>query len=481
MKTFIGFLIGIFTIVCGVTSMKAQDVIIEVPAANIFNRIEFTTIENVLNTRSHSNWRARVLSAIWPEIESTSGNNYSHKTSPNVLLPTTVLEWQLKSIGGQNAPFRNQDDWPIPYKSFSSKSQYWYQPSITTGNYTPGNVAFSFRIPSDRFSGNAFHAGQYSLGVTHNYTSSGWFNIEFTPNNFNSIISVPTALQWLSTAISKNIEISSLNDYRTTADRILGNLGNAELGNTVDFNLLAKASSANIQFTSSKGVTGTRSISTIQLGSQGSELTKKSLSATSQNFSASIFKVKVGNRNNFTPQFSVSNADFKAHFFEAGTYTFQLNFDAKSIDNSISSLQNTDVTLKVLPLSEITIPNSAQPVNFNFNTASHYANGQSQVVQKQIKLSNNESFELYVKSDGNYFKKAGVQTPIRSSILQIGIDGGSLMPLSTTAKKIITGGNPVLDQELNIKYNIPPAGAQSLVQNDKATYSINVIYSFIAL
>ncbi len=103
-----------------------------------------------------------------------------------------------------------------------------------------------------------------------------------------------------------------------------------------------------------------------------------------------------------------------------------MNFNASSTDNSINSLQNTAVQLKVLPLSEITIPSSGRNVNFNFNTAAHYTDGQTQMITNQIMLSNNENFELYVKSDENYFKKGGLQTNINSNILQIGIDGSSV-------------------------------------------------------
>ncbi len=91
----------------------------------------------------------------------------------------------------------------------------------------------------------------------------------------------------------------------------------------------------------------------------------------------------------------------------------------------LTVLQNTAVQLKVLPLSEITIPSSGRNVNFNFNTAAHYTDGQSQMIPNQIMLSNNENFELYVKSDENYFKKGGLQTNINSNILQIGVDGSS--------------------------------------------------------
>ena len=480
MKTCNGFLIGIFLIGCGVISLKGQDVYIIIPESNIYNRTEFNTIQNVLNTRNHQSWRIGFLAPIWPEIKSTSGNNFIHNTLAGAFLSTIVLEWQLKSIGGQNAPFRNQDTLP-PYKSFSTNSQYWYQPNSTTGNYTPGDVSFNFKIPSNKFKDYTYHAGEYSINVTHNYGRSGFYTIEFTPDNFKVILKVPAFINWFSTTSTKYIEVSSLNDYRNVSGQITSDLANTEFGNTVDFNLWAKASSVNIQFVSSKGASGTRNISNIKLGSAGPELTTKSITNTSEKFSPTAFGVKTGNRNNFIPQLSISASDFKTNFFEAGTYTFQLNLEAKSTDNYISKLQNTDVTLKVRPLSEINIPNTGQTVDFNFNTSAQYANGQAKVVPKQLKISNNESFELYVKSDENYFKKGGVQTPINSNILQIGIDGNALTPLSTTAKKIITGGTPVLDKELDIKYEIPPDGAQTLVGYDKATYSINVYYSFTAI
>ena len=132
--------------------------------------------------------------------------------------------------------------------------------------------------------------------------------------------------------------------------------------------------------------------------------------------------------------------------------------------------------------SEITIPSSKRNVNFNFNTAAHYTNGQSQIIANQIVLSNNESFELYVKSDENYFKKGGLQTDINSNILQIGIDGSPVdILLSKTPQKILFNGTPVLDRGLNVRYTILPAGAQSLVGKENTTYAINVYYSFTAI
>jgi hypothetical protein len=478
MKTMRAFLIGIFTVFCGSTVMKAQDVYLSIPENNIFNRVEFTSVPTrVMTNANRTNWDYAFfgLAPIAPTFTSVSGQNFTQSSS-SFTLPSSTLLWQLESMGGQLPSTGFSGSLP-GFQSFSTSAIRWFDPPgsiIFGGGFYRGNINFTFKIPAAQFTANTFRAGNYSMDITQNY-------YDFTPRNFKTILVIPQSMRWLTTSLTKYIEISSLNDYRITGNRVL-NLDNAEIAHTVDFNLWAKAAATNIQFTSSKGVPGTRNISTIKLGSSGSILATKALSADFQNFSAANFTVAAGNRSNFTPELYVSAEDFKNLFFEAGTYTFELNFNARSTDNSINSLQNTAVQLKVLPLSEITIPSSGRNVNFNFNTATHYTNGQSQIIPGQIVLSNNESFELYVKSDENYFKKGGLQTDINSNILQIGVDGSSVnVPLSKTPQKILFNGTPVLDQQLNVRYTIPPAGAQSLVGKENTTYSINVYYSFTAI
>lgn len=471
------FLIGIFTVCCGSTFTKAQDVYLSVPDTNIFNRSEFTSVPTrVMTNANRTNWDYAFLGLLptAPTFTSVSGPTFTHSSS-SLTLPSSTLLWQLESMGGQ-LPYTGLSGYLPGFQSFSTSAVKWFEPpSISIGGgFNRGNINFTFKIPASQFSANAFRAGNYSMDITQNYN-------DFTPRNFKTILVIPSSIRWITNSLTKYIEISSLNDYRNASMRVW-DLGNTEIANTVDFNFWAKAASTNIQFTSSKGVPGTRNIGSVKLGSNGAALTTKALSSDFQNFSAANFSVVAGNRNSFIPQLYVSAEDFKNFFFEAGTYTFELNFNAGSTDNSINSLQNTAVQLKVLPLSEITIPSSGRNVNFNFNTAAHYTDGQSQMIPNQIMLSNNENFELYVKSDENYFKKGGLQTSINSNILQIGVDGSSVnVPLSKTPQKILFNGTPVLDRGLNVRYTIPPAGAQSLVGKENTTYSINVYYSFTAI
>ncbi|MBB6330879.1 hypothetical protein HNP24_001829 [Chryseobacterium sediminis] len=477
MKKMRAFLIGIFTVFCGSTVTKAQDVYLSVPDNNIFNRSEFTSVPTrVMTNANRTNWDYAFLGLLptAPTFTSVSGPTFTHSSS-SLTLPSSTLLWQLESMGGQ-LPYTGLSGYLPGFQSFSTSAVKWFEPpSISIGGgFNRGNINFTFKIPSSQFSANAFRAGNYSMDITQNYN-------DFTPRNFKTILVIPSSIRWITNSLTKYIEISSLNDYRNASTRVW-DLGNTEIANTVDFNFWAKAASTNIQFTSSKGVPGTRNIGSVKLGSNGASLTTKALSSDFQNFSAANFSVVAGNRNSFIPQLYVSAEDFKNFFFEAGTYTFELNFNAGSTDNSINSLQNTAVQLKVLPLSEITIPSSGRNVNFNFNTAAHYTDGQSQMIPNQIMLSNNENFELYVKSDENYFKKGGLQTSINSNILQIGVDGSSVnVPLSKTPQKILFNGTPVLDRGLNVRYTIPPAGAQSLVGKENTTYSINVYYSFTAI
>lgn len=471
------FLIVIFTVFCGSYIMKAQDVFLTIPENNIFNRTEFTSVPTrVMTNGNRTNWDYGffLIGPIAPTFTSLSGQTFTH-TSSSFTLPSSTLLWQLESMGGQ-LPSTGISGFLPGFQSFSTSALKWFEPPTISfgGGFSRGNINFIFKIPAAQFAANTYRAGNYSMDITQNYN-------DFTPRNFKTILVIPSSIRWVTTSLTKYIEVSSLNDYRNTGTRVFS-LDNTEIAHTVNFNFWAKAASTNVQFTSSKGVPGTRSIASIKLGSSGSALTTKALSASFQNFSPANFSVVAGNRNSFIPELYISSEDFKNNFFEAGTYTFELNFNAASTDNSINSFQNTAVQLKVVPRSEITIPSSGRNVNFNFNTAAHYTNGQSQMIANQIVLSNNESFELYVKSDENYFKKGGLQTNINSNILQIGVDGSSVdIPLSKTPQKILFNGAPVLDRGLNVRYTIPASGAQSLVGKENTTYAINVYYSFTAI
>ncbi len=454
------------------SSATAQEANIVVPVDRIATRSEFSTDLNVLYT-NRTYWNGFFIWMTSPTFNSISGANF-RQANTNVVLPTDVLQYRLESIGGERPKFFSQDEWP-DFTSFSTSPQPWYDPHWRS-NHRKGNIVFTFKIPRAQFASNKFQGGKYTMLVANNYEG------DFTPNPVTIAITIPSAIEWLSGNTVATATISSLDQYRYIPSFISSSLGNFDLLNTVGFNLYGKSSSPNIQFTSSKGVNGNRSISVILLGGTHPNITSGPLTAGWKKFSANSFSVEIGNRQNFDLTASVSETDFKNNFFEAGTYTFQVNLEARSQDNIVKNQKNIDFTVQVQPLSEITLPTGGNQVNFEFNTISHYQNGQTKIIPSQLRISNNETYELYVKSDEPFFRKSGIQSDLPASILQVKVEGmPQAVSLSPTSQKIIDNGTPVLDKNLNLQYTIPPNAAQSLVAKEKSTYSINVIYSFTAL
>src|SRR5699024_6012738 len=101
----IGLFMSIFLLLCWMIPVEAQDIHIPVSVENIFHRTEWVTVKNILHTNDNSRWRkllglGLVLNVENPTIRSTSGNFFILDQDPAISLPTTVLQWQLESIGG---------------------------------------------------------------------------------------------------------------------------------------------------------------------------------------------------------------------------------------------------------------------------------------------------------------------------------------------------------------------------------------------
>lgn len=473
MKSHIKAIWMLIVVIFASATSKAQDVRIVIPVQNIINGVEFNTTHRVLNTGSNNEWRQHVNPTM-----TSANSSFTHTDNLNTL-PLSVLHWQLESIGG-NSPIHHQHDEIPDYQFFSTSPREWFRPKNKNSNYTPGEVVFKFRIPAEVFTTHTFIPGEYAITINHNYASGG--SVIFTPSSFRVILVIPSTLSsinWVSNNTNVSHEISSLHAFRATSG-IQIPIGTTQIANMIDFNLWGKTNGP-IQIISSNINPTSISPQHIKLGSTNSvKISTLPLSESWENYTANDpFTVIPGNVNTFDLNFFIENEALKTYFFQTGTYTFQLNMDAKSTDNSVSSIQGCDITINVLPLSEITIL-SEQEVNFNFNTASDYQQGKSKIIPNQIMVSNNENFELYIKSDTDYFKKAGIQSDINTNILEVGVNANSLIPLSTTPQKILENGTPVLDRILDVKYNITPAAAQSLIGKEKTTYSVNLIYSFTA-
>lgn len=162
MKTMRFFLVGIFTVFCGATVMKAQDVYLSVPENNIFNRIEFTSVPTrVMTNANRTNWDYTFfgLTPVAPTFTSVSGPNFTQPSS-SFTLPSSTLLWQLESMGGQ--PPATGYSGSIPgFQSFNTSAVRWFEPSgsiFFAGGFNRGNINFNFKIPASQFTSNAYGA-----------------------------------------------------------------------------------------------------------------------------------------------------------------------------------------------------------------------------------------------------------------------------------------------------------------------------------
>lgn len=494
MTTYNWIILGILLCLSSIYNTRAQDVHITVPAENIFNATEFNTTQTVMNTNGYSYWRwnQTAFHPVDPTVRAIAPANFTNTENPGISLPASILQWRLASIGGQIPPFADNDNgnsmdndiWP-GFKHFTSSDQTWFEPGYWNEPLTPGNINFTFKIQSQEFQNELFTSGEYAIQISQNYGTAGPNSngVIFTPSTFYIYLTIPEQLSWITASNTAYKEINTLDAFRNAPSEVALDLGNFDLGSTVDANLFAKAASSAIQFTSPGNAQETLDIGLLSVSGDSPNINTFPLSSTAQNLTAgSPFTVNSENRHNFQLQALLSKEDFKTHFFEAGTYTFQMNLKAKSTDNSIAKQQNIDYTLKVQPLSEINIPSGGSTINFEFNTATQYQQGQTQTISDQIKLSNNKNYELYVKSNAPFFKKEGVQSNIPASILQVGVDGGApQVDLSTTPQEIIDNGMPVLDKNLTLKYSISAESAQTLIPKESGTYTTTITYSFTAL
>src|SRR5690606_24359115 len=150
-KTMRLFLSGIFAVCVGSVTVKAQDVYLSIPEDNIFNRSEFTSLPTTVMYTNRTNWDYAFfgLGPVSPTFTSTSGANFVQSSS-SLTLPTTVLLWQLESMGGQ-MPSTGYLGYLPGFQSFSTGPVRWFEPpsSVLGGGFNRGNINFTFKIPAE--------------------------------------------------------------------------------------------------------------------------------------------------------------------------------------------------------------------------------------------------------------------------------------------------------------------------------------------
>lgn len=431
-------------------------------------------------------WRADNRSTsdneMWSMLKSST-SNFTHTNIPTETYSVNNVLFRLHSIGGATpGSAALAGTWPAE-KNLTTYFQSFFQPTYRFSWTTLGTVIMTYNIPATNLTNKKFVAGTYSTDIIHNQYQTPYQDLYIYPNSWKMNIVVPAFTIWnsgdlyYSTTLNSNNFIG--NDYEIT-------LNNFQIGHTVPAFVDVKGQ-AEISFTpSGGGVASTRPLSALQITSSSALLSTKTLSNSFQTLNTTAIPVATGNKTSLPLKIKLSATDLANSFFNAGTYTFNLDIRTRNIDNSISDTKTISVTIITNTISDIHFKDEYQSVVFDFNTTADYQLGKSINMSDHINITNNRPFQIYVKSTSAYFTLNSTPTTIPVSIVRIENGNGEtqVMPkeLSTTPQNIINNANPVLNRGLSIKYTIPPTKTDILFNKPTGvSYITSVIYSFTNL
>lgn len=263
-------------------------------------------------------------------------------------------------------------------------------------------------------------------------------------------------------------------------------LSHLQIGHTLPAYIDIKAVGAINYTPAGGGVSATRPLSLLKITSPSAALGTKTLSNTYQTLNNTALPVIVGNKTAIPLKIKILAKDLASYFFMPGTYTLSLNIRTRNQDNTVADTKTIGINIVTNAIGNIQFGAGNQAVEFNFLTAADYQSGISVDMQDHILITNNNAFQVYVKSTSDYFTLNATPTSIPVSIVRIGNGTGETQilskPLSTTPQNIIGNASPVLKRQLSIKYTIPPSQTGILFNKPTGVpYLTNVVYSFTNL
>jgi hypothetical protein len=323
--------------------------------------------------------------------------------------------------------------------------------------------------------------------IAGNYQTQVQFE-RLSPAAQNFRITVPSFITPQASVTSTTILVNNLSFFRGV-NGITGSK-TISVASTVPYVPSIKGSSANFGFstTSVHNVVAAPGVNLLNTTITGvSTATPKNLSSLSQPLTTTAgIAVAATNNETLTYNFTLSGANLRSGFAQAGTYTIPvLTFAWDKLNSAYPtgglSLQRTSsLEVVVSELSEIVANQST--VNLNLNTPASYQNGISKDMAAHIRVSKTTPYNVYVRSTSVQFSNGVNQIPL--NILRIGPMAGetdmNTVTLSPTAQLLINSANPVIDRDINMRYSIPASETSKLLGKPSGSYTANIIFSFVA-
>lgn len=407
-------------------------------------------------------------------IKANSGS-FTNSLAANASLPLNIANIQLESISGLNLIGASANI--ILSSSFSTLYTAVANVSLASGEVTIRPIL--------TLSGNAWLAGTYTTTLEMFAGLIIGVNNRLSPSTQTLSINVPAVLNVPTTLATTSLAVNSLGNYRQGGVSINTAMN---LSQTVPVTGGLKTNSSTFSFSSTSPYKQEPStaVSLVKyIFNNESSAVSVSLNTTSQTLNTVPFNVLSGNQKSLNGTFSISSADLKSGFIQAGTYSVPIVYawDKPTTTYPTGPLQKTtSSTFQVVvnDMGEIAVNQTA--VILPFNTASDYQAGVTREFSSHLTLSKTTPYNVYVKASSSSFTSGSNTIPL--NILEIGPmnnqTGVNTVVLSSTPALLINNADPVIDREVNLFYRIPASKVSSILGKPNGAYSTSIVYSFVA-
>ncbi|PTT03537.1 hypothetical protein DBR11_01970 [Pedobacter sp. HMWF019] len=453
--------IALSTLLCCFTAAGSYaQATVTIPAVNITSQSDYTASA----VPSGSSAALSVLGSI--TVKSSTANFPATTSGTSAPLALGVVHPKVNSIGGLNLLGAATE------VQLSTLAQGIYTSVLGLGS---GALTIDYRIA---IAGTAWLAGTYATPLTF---------VNATPVSQNLSIVVP-ALLTLNTPVTTptTMTVNALSAFRTG--------GGVSATNTFDYfstvptDVFLNSTSSTFSFSTtqlfnSTPVVPSGKLTALLSGAYAGPAISLSTAAQAISVSGSV-PVVATNKNGQSNTLSISAADLKANFVQAGTYTLPIVYTiAKNVAAYPATLASittsSSVQVTVAKMSELTIP--ASTVNFSFTTPAAYSQGLTVAMPNPITVSSTVPYGVTVKTSGNFISgansiPAGVMI-VEGTPSQTGI---SPVTLSTTATNLFNGSNPVIDRTINLQFRVPNTQTVNLLNKPAGTYNATVTFTIVA-
>lgn len=448
-------------LVCCFTAIGTRaQIAVTIPASNITGQLDYTLSAAASGTAGTLGIGGTI------KVSSTTANFPATTSGTSSPLPLSVVFIKANSIGGLSLLGSAAE------VNLTQTAQNTYAALIALGG---GAFTADYRMA---IAGNAWLAGTYSTPIAFTNVTPATPALSITVPGFitpNTVVTNPTTMT-----------VNALSAFRTG--------GGASATNTFDYyatvptDITLKSTGSTFSFSTTQLFNSTPVVASSQLSSllsgpyAGAAV---NLSTTDQVIStATSVPVIVTNKNAFTNTFSISPANLKSNFVQAGTYTLPVVYTIAKKSTAYpltltSATMNSSVQVTVVKMSELTIP--ASTVNLSFNSAATYSQGLTAVIPNPITVSSTVPYNVTVRTSGNFISgansiPAGVVT-VEGIPAQTGI---TPVQLSTTATALFTGANPQIDRTINLQFRVPASQTANLLNKPAGTYNATVTFTIVA-